>query len=60
MSIAEFPIDCKDYREDYLECLHHFKEFIRLKHVQEEAGKKTKEAKAAAKAAAAAAASSGF
>ena len=50
MSKAEFPIDCKHYREDYLECLHLFKDFSRLKRVQEEAARKAKEAKAAEKA----------
>lgn len=26
MSKAEDPKDCKDFRDDYLECLHHRKE----------------------------------
>ncbi|KAL4440062.1 hypothetical protein ABPG75_003063 [Micractinium tetrahymenae] len=30
MSKAEDPKSCKDFRDDYLECLHHRKEFTKL------------------------------
>ncbi|KAI8111424.1 hypothetical protein M9435_003925 [Picochlorum sp. BPE23] len=30
MSEADDPKQCKDFRDDYLECLHHRKEFARL------------------------------
>ena len=37
MSTAEDPSECKDVREDYLECLHHKKEFQRANAIQAEA-----------------------
>ena len=37
MSTARDPSECKDFREDYLECLHHKKEFQRTNAVQAEA-----------------------
>ena len=37
MSTAEDPSECKDVREDYLECLHHKKEFQRANSIQAEA-----------------------
>jgi NADH dehydrogenase (ubiquinone) Fe-S protein 5 len=37
MSTASDPSDCKDVREDYLECLHHKKEFQRANAIQAEA-----------------------
>jgi len=37
MSTASDPSDCKDVREDYLECLHHKKEFQRTNAIQAEA-----------------------
>lgn len=48
-------MDCKLYRDDYLECLHHFKEFRRLKTVQQEAERQRIEKEAANKEAIAAA-----
>jgi NADH dehydrogenase (ubiquinone) Fe-S protein 5 len=30
MSEADSPKQCKDYRDDYLECLHHRKEFAKM------------------------------
>lgn len=30
MSKTEDPKSCKDFRDDYLECLHHRKEFTKL------------------------------
>lgn len=30
MADADHPKQCKDFRDDYLECLHHRKEFARL------------------------------
>lgn len=48
-------MDCNPFREDYLECLHHFKEFRRVKIVQEEAERQRKEKEASDKAAIAAA-----
>ena len=37
MSTARDPSECKDFREDYLECLHHKKEFQRTNAVLAEA-----------------------
>ena len=30
LSEADEPKQCKDYRDDYLECLHHRKEFAKM------------------------------
>lgn len=43
MKDAELPQVCKDIREDYVECLHHRKEFTRMRIVAEEAARKEKE-----------------
>lgn len=37
MSTSGDPSECKDIREDYLECLHHKKEFKRANTIQAEA-----------------------
>ena len=36
MSRAETPSVCKEKREDYIECLHHKKEFTRLNAIEEQ------------------------
>ncbi|KAK9809235.1 hypothetical protein WJX72_011875 [[Myrmecia] bisecta] len=43
MSTAEEPAKCKDLRDDYLECLHHRKEFTRLNMIYKEKQRKLKE-----------------
>lgn len=52
---AEKPMDCKLFRDDYIECLHHAKEFRRMKTVQQEADRQEAAKKAADKEAIAAA-----
>lgn len=39
LETASVPIDCKDYREDYIECLHHRKEFARNARIAEQVEK---------------------
>jgi NADH dehydrogenase (ubiquinone) Fe-S protein 5 len=45
---AELPRECNDFREDYIECLHHRKEMHRVR-VVAEAAQKRRAAEAAAK-----------
>ncbi|PXF41073.1 NADH dehydrogenase [ubiquinone] iron-sulfur protein 5-B [Gracilariopsis chorda] len=40
---ADLPIDCKDLRDDYMECLHHKKEAQRRRAVAAELNRQRKE-----------------
>jgi NADH dehydrogenase (ubiquinone) Fe-S protein 5 len=37
---ADLPCDCQDFRDDYIECLHHRKEMHRARLISEAAKKK--------------------
>eukprot|EP00898_Chlorokybus_atmophyticus_P008301 jgi/Chlat1/8472/Chrsp80S07864 len=45
MASCETPGQCRDLREDYLECLHHRKEFQRINTINLEAEKQFEERK---------------
>lgn len=46
---AIYPSQCADFRDDYLECLHHRKEGARHKTIADEIERKNKEAEKNAK-----------
>lgn len=41
---AIYPSHCVDFRDDYIECLHHHKEAARLKKIQAELDRQKKDA----------------
>mmetsp|Transcript_41327 Transcript_41327/g.101828 ORF Transcript_41327/g.101828 Transcript_41327/m.101828 type:complete len:182 (-) Transcript_41327:46-591(-) len=44
MSTADDPMECRNLREDYFECLHHKKEYTRISTINKEANKQMNEA----------------
>lgn len=43
LETAQVPIDCLDFREDYIECLHHRKEHARQRKIADEVRRQQQE-----------------
>ncbi|KAK9848560.1 hypothetical protein WJX84_008440 [Apatococcus fuscideae] len=45
MSKTDDPVKCKDFCDDYLECLHHRKEYMRVNAIHRESERQKQEGK---------------